>query len=161
MCCIAVHERTEGRGDLDAVCNWRVQTVAKIEANPLLAPLRVEDFQGKEALVCRVKDAKVNVPSEKGKRGKATFLELWEFPGKGLYLNATSQQHAVEGFGSDETDNWKDKLVPVVVVNAEYKDPKTLQVTVSKVLWVAPAANWKMLLRSAPKAETVTGTKKG
>jgi len=126
--------------------------VAKIEANPLLAPLRVEDFQGKEALICRVKDTKVNIPSERGKRGRATFIELWEFPGKGLYLNATSQQNAVEGFGSDETDNWKDKLVPVVVVNAEFTDPKTRQTTVTKVLWVAPSANWKALLKNAPKA---------
>lgn len=134
--------------------------MAKIQANPLLPPLRFEDFQGKEILVCRVKDAKVNVPSEQGKRGKATFLELWEFPGKGLYLNATSQQNAVEGFGSDETDNWKDQQLPVMVVNAEFEDPKTRVKTISKVLWVAPAANWKTMLRTAPKAETVTGKAK-
>jgi len=135
--------------------------MAKIEANPLLPPLRVEDFQGKEALVCRVKDAKVNIPSERGKRGRATFLELWEFPGKGLYLNATSQQNAVKGFGSDETDNWKDQQLPVIVVNAEFEDPKTKVKTISKVLWVADAENWKSLLRSTPKAETVTGKAKG
>lgn len=126
--------------------------MAKITANPLLPPLRVSDFNGKEVLVCRVKDTKVNVPSEQGKRGRATFMELWEFEGKGLYLNATSQANAVAGFGSDETDNWKDQYVPVMVVNAEFEDPRTHVKTVGKNLWIAPPDQWKSLLRTAPKA---------
>lgn len=127
--------------------------MAKIEANPLLPPLRVSDFGNKEVLVCRVKAVKVNVPSEKGKRGRATFMELWEFEGKGLYLNATSQANAVAGFGSDETDNWVDKPVPVIVVNSEYEDPRTKVKTVGKNLWVAPPEEWKSLMRNAPKAK--------
>ena len=125
--------------------------MAKIEANPLLPPLRVSDFAGKEVLVCRVKDVKVNVPSEKGKRGKATFMELWEFEGKGLYLNATSQANAVAGFGSDESDNWKDRPVPVIVVNSEYEDPITKIKRVGKNLWIAAPEDWKKLLRDGPK----------
>lgn len=126
--------------------------MAKIESNPLLPPLRVADFAGKDALVCKVKSAHVNVASEQGKRGRATFLELWEFPGKGLYLNATSQQNAVRGFGSDETDNWLDKLIPVVVVQSEYEDRVTKVKRVGPNLWVAPPEDWKRLLKTAPKA---------
>lgn len=129
--------------------------MAKIEANPLLPPLRVSDFAGKEALICKVKAVKVNVPSEKGKRGRATFMELWEFEGKGLYLNATSQQHAVAGFGSDETDTWLDKQVPVIVVVSEFEDPTTGKKTPTRSLWIAAPEDWKGLLRTAPKASKV------
>ena len=114
--------------------------MAKIEANPLLPPLRVSDFAGKEALICKVKAAHVNVPSEKGKRGKATFLELWEFEGKGLYLNATSQQNAVAGFGSNETDAWLDKPIPVIVVLSEFEDQATGKKTPTRTLWRRPAS---------------------
>lgn len=134
--------------------------MAKIQANPLLPPLRVADFLGKEVLVCRVKDVKVDVPSEKGKRGRATFMELWEFEGKGLYLNATSQSNAVAGFGSDETDNWKDQYVPVVVVNSEFEDPRTKVKTYGKNLWVAAPEDWKSMLRTAPKAAKKDADKK-
>lgn len=133
--------------------------MAKIEANPLLPPLRVSDFAGREALICRVKDVRVNVPSAQGKRGRATFIELWEFEGKGLYLNATSQANAVAGFGSDETDNWKDKMLPVVVVNSEFENPTTHVKTVGKNLWVAPPEDWKGLLRNAAKAKDVAAKK--
>jgi hypothetical protein len=130
--------------------------VAKITRNPLLPPLRPEDFKGQEALVCRVKRVEVDVASEKGKRGKATFIELWEFPGKGLYLNESSKENAVQGFGSDETDHWKDKPVPVIAVNSEYEDPKTHMKRPTLALWVAPADRWKALFRSAPKAPKPT-----
>lgn len=126
--------------------------MAKITRNPLPAPLRPEDFGGREALICTVKTVKVDVPSEQGKRGKATFMELYEFPGKGLYLNETSKAHAVEGFASDETDTWLDKKVPLVVVNSTFEDRTTHATRVGKSLWVAPPADWKKLLRDAPKA---------
>lgn len=126
--------------------------MAKIQANPLLPPLRVSDFAGKDALICKVKSVSVNVPSAQGKGGRATFMELWEFPGKGLYLNATSQQNAVAGFGSDETDNWHDKPVPVIVVQSEYEDRVTKVKRTGPNLWIAPAEEWKRLLRTAPKA---------
>ena len=133
--------------------------MAKIEANPLLPPLRVSDFMGREALICRVKRVMVNVPSALGKRGRATFIELYEFEGKGLYLNATSQANAVAGFGSDETDNWQDKLLPVIVVNSEFENPATHVKTTGKSLWVAAPEDWKSLLRNAPKAKEVTARK--
>lgn len=129
--------------------------MGKVTPNPLLPPLRVADFAGRDALVCRVKRVALNVPSAQGKGGRATFMELWEFPGKGLYLNATSLEAAVAGFGSDETDNWADKSVPVVVVQAEYEDRITKVKTVRPNLWVAPAEEWKKLLKTAPKAPKV------
>lgn len=131
--------------------------MAKIQGNPLLAPLRVSDFAGKDALICRVKAAHVNVPSAQGKGGRATFLELYEFPGKGLYLNATSQQNAVEGFKSDETNDWLDKQLPVIVVQSEYEDRVTHVKRTGPNLWVAPAEAWSKLLRTAPKASKVAG----
>lgn len=155
MCCIAVHDGRRGAATLDAARYMEGSTVAKIEANPLLPPLRASDFAGKEALVCRVKAVKVNVPSERGKRGRATFMELWEFEGKGLYLNATSQANAVAGFGSDETDHWTDKPVPVIVVNSEFEDPRTHIKTTGRTLWIAAPEDWKSLLRNAPKASKV------
>ncbi len=129
--------------------------MAKVTPNPLLPPLRVSDFAGKDALICRVKRVALNVPSAQGKRGVASFMELWEFPGKGLYLNATSLQHAVAGFGSDETDNWTDKSVPVIVVQTEFTDRVTKVTRTGPGLWVAPAEDWKRLLRTAPKAPKV------
>lgn len=126
--------------------------MGKVQKNPLLPPLRVADFGGKDALVCRVKRVELDVPSSQGKGGKATFMELWEFPGKGLYLNATSLQNAVVGFGSDETGDWHDKQVPVIVVQSEFEDRTTKVKTIKPNLWLAPAEEWKRLLRTAPKA---------
>lgn len=125
----------------------------KIKKNPLLPPLRPEDFKGEKALVCRVKAVSVDVPSKDTRTGKATFMELHEFPGKGLYLNATSQDNAVAGFQSDETNEWIDKQVPVIEVQAAFEDRVTHVTTSKPGLWVAPPEQWKKLLRDAPKAK--------
>ncbi len=125
----------------------------KITKNPLPAPLRPEHLGGREALICRVKDTLVDVPSAQNRRGKATVMILWEFPDKGLYLNETSKDHAVAGFKSDETDDWKDKPVPVIVVRSEFRDPETGRTTAGPKVWIAPSDQWPTLLKSAPKAE--------
>ena len=125
--------------------------MAKITKNILPAPLRAEDLNA-EALVCRVQDTLVDVASDRNRRGKVTVILLWEFPGKGLYLNETMKEHAVAGFKSDETDDWKDKPIPLVVGLSEYEDQQTHRKTVTRKPWIAPPDQWAKLLKSAPKA---------
>lgn len=130
--------------------------MAKIQKNPLPPPLRPEDIQNRVLVVLKVKDVQVDVKVDRdqNRRGKATFMTFWDpqipgldVEGKGLYLNATSQQNAVEGFGSDETDHWKDKDVPLIRVNTEYEDRTTKQKQAGVGVWVAPAKDWPALFK--------------
>jgi hypothetical protein len=127
--------------------------MAKIKKNPLLPPLRVSDFGKADGLVCQIKEMHVDVGTTQTRSGKTTFAELYEFPGKGLYMNATSLQNAVDGFGSDETDNWLDKQIPIIKVHAAFTDKTTQQEKSGPNLWVAPAEDWKSLMKSLPKAQ--------
>lgn len=122
--------------------------MAKITRNPLPAPLRPEDLGGKETLACRVKDVLVDVAVDRAqnRRGKTTVMLLWDFEGKGLYLNESSKEHAVAAFGSDETDDWKDKPVAVRVVRSEYTDRETGKSMTTKKVWIAAPDEWPEIL---------------
>ncbi len=122
--------------------------MTKITRNPLPAPLRPEDLSGKMEAVLQVKDVLVDQPTDKNRRGKATVVIPWGFENKGLYLNATSIDHAVTGMKSDESDEWKDKLLPVVVVTSEYEDPQTHKKTMTPKIWVAEPAQWARILKA-------------
>ena len=123
--------------------------MAKVTRNPLPAPLRPEDLAGKKSAVCTVKDVKVDLPSPNTRRGKSTVLILVEFPDKGLYLNATSTDNCIRGFGSDESDEWVGKLVPIVAVQSEdaraATDPTIPKLTTK--LWVATPEEWPTMLK--------------
>jgi hypothetical protein len=123
--------------------------MAKITKNPLPPPLRPEDISPRQLIAVRVKDVLVDVPTKSTRSGKTTVMLTWEYPGKGIYLNETSKENAVQGFQSDETDNWKDKFCPVIVVRSEFEDRTTHQQSVTPKLWVAPADDWAKLLKQA------------
>ena len=125
--------------------------MAKVTRNPFPAPLKPEDIDG-EAAVLTVKSVLVDVASDKNRRGKVTVIETWEHERKGLYLNASSIDAAIEGFGSDESDNWTDKKFPVIKVHSEYEDRTTGKKTMQWVLWVAPADQWAKLIKSLKAA---------
>jgi hypothetical protein len=122
-----------------------------IQKNPLPAPLRPEDVAPNQAVIVKVKDVLVDVKSPQTRSGKSTVLLCWEFEGKGIYLNATSQENACEGFGSRDTEDWKDKPCPIIVVRSSFEDRESHQQIAGAKLWVAPAKDWPTLLKDAPK----------
>lgn len=122
--------------------------MAKITRNPLPAPIRPEDLGGKETQACRVKDVLVDVAVDRAqnRRGKTTVMILWEHEGKGLYLNESSKEHAVVAFGSDETDDWKDKPVAIRVVRSTFTDRESQRETTTKKVWIAAPEEWPDIL---------------
>jgi hypothetical protein len=125
-----------------------------MQKNPLPAPIRPEDLGGKETMACRVRDTLVDVPVDRdqNRRGKTSVLLLWEFEGKGLYLNESSKDHLITAFGSDETDDWKDKAVALLIVRSEYVDRTSGRAAMSRKVWVAPPEAWPEILgEKAPK----------
>lgn len=120
--------------------------MSKVTRNPLPAPLRPEDISGEGALLT-VKSVLVDVPSDKNRRGKVTVIVTWEHDKKGLYLNASSIDAAIEGFGSDESDTWTDKKFPVIKAHSEYQDRESGKRVVGYTLWVAPAESWATLFK--------------
>ncbi len=133
--------------------------MARITRNPLPAPLRPEHLGGKETVVCRVKDVLVDVASDKNRRGKATVVILWEYPDLGLYLNETSKDNAIKGMASDESEQWKDKPLPLIVVRSENpqaaRDPSIPQY--SNKVWVAPPSQWAKLIKENPPEKPKKG----
>lgn len=123
----------------------------KVTRNPLPAPMRPEDITGETALF-RVKDVLVDQPSEKNRRGKVTVILPWDSE-KGIYLNASSIDAAIAGFGSDMSEQWKDKEFPVIKVHSTFKDPETGRETSGWKVWVAPADQWPTLIKQLKAAE--------
>jgi hypothetical protein len=121
--------------------------MARVTRNPLPTPLRPDNLE-RETGAYTISDVLVDIPSEKNKRGKVTVVVLKEFPGKGLYLNASSLDHLIQGFKSDESNDWKGKQVPLMVVTSEdpraAKDPTVPRM--SKRIWVAPPDQWRTIL---------------
>lgn len=123
-----------------------------IQKNPLPAPLRPEDIAPKQSVIVKVKDVLVDVKSPQTRSGKSTILLCWEFEGKGIYLNATSQENACAGFKSRDTEDWKDKPCPIIVVRSSFEDRESHQQVAGSKLWVAPPEQWEQLLKEAPAA---------
>lgn len=125
----------------------------KVTRNILPKPLRPDDLGGQATVVCTVKDVTVDAPSPQTRRGKSTFLRVVEYPEFGIYLNETSKDYAIQGFGSDDSDDWIGKLVPLVVVQSENMDRDPSAPRYVKKIWIAPPENWAVLLKGK-KAKT-------
>jgi len=128
------------------VALMEVRSMSKVTRNPLPAPLRPEDV-GQESGVLKVKDVLVDVPSDKNRRGKVTVILTWGHEGKGMYLNAASIDAAIQGFKSDESDQWKDQDFPFITVRTEYVDKDSQKKVYGKTLWVAPPEQWAGMLK--------------
>lgn len=125
--------------------------MTKITMNQLPAPLRPEDLAGSESGIGTVEKVLVDVKSPGTRRGVSTVIILKEFPGKGLYLNETSKLHAVQGFESDDSDDWIGKKVPWCVVRSEdpraAKDPNLPKMV--KKVWVAAPEDWPKSVKNS------------
>lgn len=126
----------------------------KVTRNPLPAPLRPEDVAA-ESGVLRVRDVLVDVPSDKNRRGKVTVILTWEHEQdrKGMYLNAQSIDNAIAGFGTDQSEDWKDKEFPYITVRTQYKDRDSGKDVFGRTLWVAPPEQWATLLKAHKTAQ--------
>lgn len=116
----------------------------RVQRNPLPAPMRVEDIRG-ESAVFHVKNVLVDVKSDRNRQGRVTVIIPVENEKKGLYLNATSIDAAIEGFGSEMSEDWIGKPFPVIKVFSEFEDKSGKTVSAWK-LWIAPAENWAKLM---------------
>lgn len=113
----------------------------KVERNPLLPPIRVEDLGGKEKMAATIVEARVDVPTKNNKSGKALILVLKEFPKKGLYVNETGKDHLITELG-DTSEAWAGRKIAIGPVRTETDRPAPGQSKVSTTVWVLNPAEW-------------------
>jgi len=63
---------------------------------------------------------------------------------KPLRLNKTQLKYLIEGLGTDETDNWKDCIVPIEKVTKEGPDG-----TLHDTVWISAPDTWAGLFRES------------
>lgn len=113
----------------------------KVERNPLLPPIRVEDLGGKDKVAATITEVRVDVPTKSNKSGKALILVLKEFPKKGLYVNATGRDHLIDECG-DESERWVGRKIAIGPVRTETDTPAPGQPKVATTVWVLDPAEW-------------------
>lgn len=115
--------------------------MAKVERNPLLPPIRVEDLGGKDKTAATITEVRVDVATKASKSGKALILVLKEFPKKGLYVNATGKDHLINEFG-DESDDWINKRISIGPVRSENPDKSPNAAKMVTTVWVLEPETW-------------------
>lgn len=77
-------------------------------------------------------------------------LHLEEFGGLPLRLNRTQVQYLIDGFGSDESDDWKGKQLPIEKTTKQGPDGADYD-----VVWVCAPESWASIFREAGLAVPV------
>lgn len=117
--------------------------------------LTTEDLDGGDFLVLTIATFdEATITTEEGSK-ITPFLEFRETGDKTHWLNQTQIGYLIEGFGTDESDEWIGQPVPIEKHTATYRGTSTVK------LWVSPPERWAQLFKAAGiKSKAIAATAK-
>ncbi|MCL6507656.1 MAG: hypothetical protein K6T59_11565 [Bryobacteraceae bacterium] len=105
--------------------------------------LTLDDLEGGDYIVLTIAAFDEAVfDDEEGKR-VTPFLEFQETGDKVLFLNATQVRYLVDGFGTDESDEWIGRPIPLEAQTVTFRGKRF------EKLYIAPPERWDQLLAAA------------
>ena len=105
--------------------------------------LTTDDLEGGDFLVLTIANfGEATISNEEGTK-VTPYLEFRETGDKVHWLNQTQIGYLIDGFGSDESEDWQGHPVPVEKHTAVFRGTSTVK------LWVSPPERWAELFKAA------------